>query len=359
MSTFGATAEKIGAVRHHPNADRLDLATLDGIDFQFVVGRGAYRQDDWVVYFPVDSLLPIGIITLLELTGKLAGKEHNRVKTIRLRGEYSQGIVASLSDINQLIPDFDFRHVEQGQDVSEVLGVTKYEAPEPLEKHARLVIMPPMVEVYDIEGVERNRAIVDMLMTTQVLITEKMEGSHYSITFYPQTDRIAVCQRRHEILPVADGEHTWLKVTREQEMEKKIRMLYNLFPDNGFGIKALTIRGEMLGPSIQGNIYGLESHRIAAFEIEIDGRPIAGTPFLYFANEIGLETVPVLATGFLQDITTDIIAYADGYSAWKPTQLREGVVVRPLTAEIEEHRLPFHRVILKKRSNAYLSQSDL
>src|SRR5260221_603855 len=95
MSIFSVSVERIASVWEHANADRLELARLASMSYQFVIAKGSYQVCDLVVYFPIDSLLPASIISALELTGKLAGSEKNRVKTIRLRGVISQGVVAS------------------------------------------------------------------------------------------------------------------------------------------------------------------------------------------------------------------------------------------------------------------------
>lgn len=70
MSFFGVTIEKIGTVVNHPNADRLDIATLQGRSFQFIVQKGLYKSGDKVIYFPVDSVLDDWVISRLGLDGK-------------------------------------------------------------------------------------------------------------------------------------------------------------------------------------------------------------------------------------------------------------------------------------------------
>ena len=98
MSEFKVGLEIIGEVSPAPNADSLDLVKLERIDYDFITMKGLYEPGDVVVYFPVDSLLPDWIIKALDLEGRLAHGAHteddtprrrDRVKTIRLRGNYS------------------------------------------------------------------------------------------------------------------------------------------------------------------------------------------------------------------------------------------------------------------------------
>ena len=58
MSKFAVTVETIGAITPHTNADRLEMASLVGKDYEFVVQKGQFEQNDTVIYFPVDSILP-------------------------------------------------------------------------------------------------------------------------------------------------------------------------------------------------------------------------------------------------------------------------------------------------------------
>src|SRR5215470_1276464 len=95
MSTFAVTVERIGRIWKHDNADLLEMASLEGKAYDFVVGKGDFQSGDTVIYFPVDSLLPDWICSRLNLTGKLAGRDKNRVKTVRLRGNISQGVVCN------------------------------------------------------------------------------------------------------------------------------------------------------------------------------------------------------------------------------------------------------------------------
>lgn len=93
MSTFDVTLRRISKVWLHPNADRLEMAEVEGLAYQFVVPKGAHAAGDRVLYFPIDALLPDELSTRLGVKNYLVGPLKNRVKTARLRGEISQGVV--------------------------------------------------------------------------------------------------------------------------------------------------------------------------------------------------------------------------------------------------------------------------
>lgn len=353
MSTFAVTIEEIAKVWTHPNADLLEMAQLSSMTFQFVIGKGQFKAGDQVVYFPVDSLLPVPIIEKLGLAGKLSGKEKNRVKTVRLRDQISQGVVASPV---VLLPAGEYT---VGQDVTDLLGVTKYEAPLIPSQAGNLVRLPDMVSVYDIEGAERFAAIVaDYLMDQPVMITEKLEGSHFAASLLAD-DRIVISQRNYAIEPVPGKVHDWHKVAQTSGLIEKLprikAYLAELLPTT---IYVLTVRGEVLGPGVQKNIYKLPDHRVLLFELEVNGTPLDATLYRQIMEAFELDHAPVLAYDVtLRDWLNGqaLNVASNGKSQLHPETLREGIVIRPLQ-EARDSNLG--RVIIKQRSPEYLAQSE-
>lgn len=79
MSKFAVTIESISKIYPHPNADRLELAQIDGMAYQFIIGKGQFHEGDLVVYFPIDSLLPPTVVSYMGLEGKLSGKKRSYI----------------------------------------------------------------------------------------------------------------------------------------------------------------------------------------------------------------------------------------------------------------------------------------
>lgn len=350
MSAFAVTVERIGRVWKHENADLLEMASLEGKEYDFVVGKGDFVPADVVVYFPVDSILPEWICSTLNLTGKLAGREKNRVKTVRLRGNISQGVVCSP---RQLAPAINGETALQvGDDVTDLLGVTKYEPPLIPSHWGTLAQLPSYVSAYDIESAQNFTDIVELLMDEPCFITEKLEGSHWSATIYPDGE-VAVCQRNHRILSVEGGEHDWHKVLRTQGLGDALRAMLHDRADS----RALTLRGEMLGPGVQSNIYGLKNHEVRVFDIEIDQQSVNAALFLELTSAYGIQTVPVLASGVTLRawLNGKTLKEASNGPSALAERLREGVVIKPM-AERRDERLG--RVFVKQRSPEYLAKSD-
>jgi RNA ligase (TIGR02306 family) len=353
MSNFAVTVERIKAVWKHENADLLEMASLQGKEYDFIVGKGQFIAEDVVVYFPVDSVLPEWICNALALTGKLAGKDKNRVKTVRLRGNISQGVVC---EPTQLMPALTGLLVlEVGADVTELLGVTKYDPPPVASNWGMLKPMPPMVSVYDVESAQNYADLAEQFMDEPCYVSEKLEGSHWSATLYVDGD-LAVCQRNYRVIPVDGGEHDWFRALRLQGLDEILR---KMFADlqNEMALESLTLRGELIGPSIQGNIYGLKEREVRVFEIEINGKAVEAARFLALTEQYAVPTVPVLAVNttlrdWLQGKSLKEVS--DGQSAMA-SRLREGVVIKPMVERRDDR---IGRVFLKQRSPEYLAKSD-
>lgn len=366
MSTFKVTLETIGEVNPAENSDRLDLVRLESKDYDFITQKGLYKSGDKVVYFPVDSLLPMWIVDALGLIGKLAygniptddsERLRNRVKTVKLRGNLSQGVVCTpdiLIRANSQLNQSDF----EADNLAPVLDVEKYEPPVISGKHGNLVVLPDMVSVYDIESAQNYTDIANMLMDTGVYITEKIEGSNWWCSI-DNFGNISVGQRNYAIDEVESGEHDWWKVSRQYNIEKILPEMWKFIREKlgGHLSNRLTLRGEIIGSGVQGNYYNLNSHDVLLFDIEFDGKPIDAYYFNKLATDFGFSVVPELCFGntlreWLGDKT---IKQASNGRSELIDRKREGIVIKPMN---ETYVNGFGRLFLKQRSPEYLEKSD-
>jgi len=366
MAFFGVTLEIIDTVRHHPNADRLDLATMKRMTFQFVVGRDQWKVGDSVLYFPVDSLLPAGIVEKLGLVGRLAGSDKNRIKTIKLRGEVSQGLVAdpsSLLDDAWMIWDSDScthqvrsPHFDGFKSLMDHLGVTKYEPPIKLTGVGNLLLMPDGVGVYDIEGADRYPGVVELLMDQPVCITEKLEGTNLWVRRLPD-GTIQVGQRNYliEEVPAEGKANMYWETVRTDGVLPILEEAAAKFPG-----QTVAFRGELLGQSIQGYYKGMKRNVIRFFDVQVDGQYLS---FEAFVALIPPEhRVPVLFAGSLREWlgSRTIQETSNGPSVFSPGQKREGIVIRPLVEQQVIDEVPGFRgrLLIKMRSPEYLAGSE-
>ena len=365
MSKFSVDIRRIEKVWDHTNADRLSLAKVEGLAYQFVTEKDLYIVGDYVAYFPIDSILPPIVLKAFGLEGRLSGKEKNRLSTVKLRGEISQGFVAPMLEVFKVNtfenPDFyliidHWMETDDTDNLSTIdlsfsLGVTKYEQP-PIPCHAgNLVALPAGVTMYDIEGCERYPEIVELLMDQKVSITEKLEGQNYGVTSCE--GEIVVNQRNHAIKPIEGKEHSLCAITKELGLDVAAEEVRQ-----ALGATQVTLRGEYIGPGVQKNIYKLKKCMVRLFDILVDGVYLDPTEIEAMRDiNQGLENLWVPRIS--EDKT--LREWLDGRSIVEAShgqsklvdRLREGIVIKPFT---EQDVPEIGRLIIKQRDPVYLAK---
>jgi len=349
MSLFKVCIETIGWVGPHPNADRLDLAKVTGLAFQFCIGKDEYKVGDRVLYIPIDSVLPDNIIEKLNIRNFLAGAKKNRIKTVQLRGQISQGLVCKPGAVDlegDLIP---------GEDLAPTLGITKYEPPEIFQAGARLLPLPDGLGRYDIEGADRFMNIIELLMDQPVYITEKLEGSNESIL--NADPEPVVCQHGNLILLDDPTQpNSYVDTARNQGLFTMVREI-QVKVDEG---STAALRGELLGPGIQKNIYALKKHEIRMFDVKIGHQYLDAETFEAAIPEN--QRVPVISKGktlreWLAGRTVQ--EASNGMSLLNPKIRREGIVIKPMVEQcVDFGDGHLQRLIIKQRSPEYLAKES-
>lgn len=103
MSTFKVEVFKIEEIAVHPNAERLELAKIAG--WQVVVGKGVFQVGDLALYLPVDSVLPASLENRLFPPTSKVKLRNSRIRSIKLRGQMSQGMVIPIVDMMDELRD--------------------------------------------------------------------------------------------------------------------------------------------------------------------------------------------------------------------------------------------------------------
>ena len=169
-------------VEDHPNADRLDIAIIEG--YRAVIGKDSVKNGDLVAYIPEASIVPDWLLGDLGLTGKLAGGKKNRVKAAKLRGVVSQGIVVPVVD-GYLYG----KEVKEGDEVSEILGIEKYEPPIPTSMSGQVGNAMGKTLKFGIENIKKYQDI--FVDGEPIVLTEKLHGTWCCFGKYlsPTADR--------------------------------------------------------------------------------------------------------------------------------------------------------------------------
>jgi len=277
-----ATIRKIDALRPIPDADAIECAVVGG--WTCVVKKGEYAAGDLAVYCEIDSWIPHEVAPFLSrgnfprVYNEVKGE---RLRTVKLRGQLSQGLLLPLSVIPfaSYIPD---------DDVSELLGIVKYEAPIPAQLAGEVKGMfPGWIQKTDQERIQNLKEELDYWLREQHVweVTEKLDGS--SMTVYLRDGEFGVCSRNLELKP-SETNSLW-KVAVRNDLELKLRRAN----------RNLALQGELIGEGIQGNPYKQKGQEFFLFDIyDIDtSKYLTPAERKAFIEEHDIKHVPVLAYG--------------------------------------------------------------
>lgn len=101
-----ATVQQISELRPIEGADAIEVARINGWDV--VVKKGDFKTDEMVVFCEVDSFLPIQpeyeFLRKSSYKKMSDGTEGFRLRTIRLRGQLSQGLLINYQTLISKLP---------------------------------------------------------------------------------------------------------------------------------------------------------------------------------------------------------------------------------------------------------------
>ena len=320
-----ASIRRIADLSPIEGADKIELVTVDG--WKVVVAKDVgHKVGDLVVYCEIDSFLPIkDEFEFLRKTSyrKMGDQEGFCLNTIKLRGQVSQGLILPINvlPITQFASGYN---LPEGMDVTEMLGIVKYEPPIPAELAGKVKgLFPSFLRKTDEERIQNLTSEYEEFKNHKFYVTEKLDGS--SATFYFNDGVFGVCSRNLELLET-EGNTFW-KVARELDLENKMR---------NFGIN-ISIQGELIGEGIQGNPYKIKGQTVRFFNLfDIDLQEYHSFSMMKTTLKgMGLETVPVVDEYFtLPESIEELLGYADDKSVLNPNFDREGVVIRTLDRKV-------------------------
>lgn len=317
-------------------ADNIEIAIVDG--WQCVVKKGEFKVGDKGVYFEIDSFLPLG--TYFDFLAKngvktFNGKEGVRLKTIRLRGKISQGLMLPISAFTPLLNN----SIEVGTDVTELLNIEKYEIP---DTHAKLAgdvagLFPSTIKKTDQERIQNLFDTHSKIHLGRLFeISLKLDGTSMTVFSidtekYQMKDsysgrKLGICSRNLQLKE--KDENTYWSVAKAQKIHENFMKFCE---ENN---RNLALQGELIGPGIQGNKEKLSTHDYFVFDIwDIDKQAhLAPKERMAIINELCLKSVPILFEEF--DVfgtfksVEEILAFADGKSMNNDN--REGIVFKSI-----------------------------
>jgi len=291
------------------NADSIEVATVDG--WHCVVKKGEFHVGEHVIYCEVDSVMPH-----TDPRFEWLRPRGFRIKTIKLRGQVSQGLLLPISYLN--LGRGEVYYV--GQDVTERLGIVKYEPPIPASLRGTVKGNFPtnLLSKSDEERVQNLQDLLTKYKGVKVSYTEKLDGS--SLTCIYHDGEFRVCSRNLELLETEDNAY-W-KAARLENVEEKLKTVG----------KNIAVQGELIGFGVRGNKYALKTLEYWIFNVvDTDTRRYySNTEVAEFCKIYNFKCVPYLGEFDLVDDIDTIIEMAKGNSKLNPKVNREGIVIRPV-----------------------------
>lgn len=379
-----ASIQRVLGIYPIKDADFIETARING--WQCIVRKGEFKVGDLGVYFEIDSVPPPTPVFEFLWAPNPAPSGSFRIRTKKLRGVVSQGLLMPLSSFTEMSPGI----FVEGQEVTEQLGVKKYEVPIKVQG-LRVAATPYGPFAADVPKTDEDRLqssgdkLLDELRGFPYVITEKCDGT--SATFNIDRDGVfRVYSRNWEIAPATQpgrfeaaylGLVRWFavsvlfKVPRWRALANKLRIWVHkrshrretLYWDiaRKYNIEAAlrerpscALQGEIVGPGVQKNLMGLESHELRAFDLygKASARHLGQDSFDSFCKANGIPQARVVERGESFAHTQEsLLKLAEAkYEGTKNE--REGIVVRAL--------VPRHSMVLGGRlsfkviSNRYL-----
>lgn len=286
------TIRTVSDIKPIENADNIEAVCVDG--WTVVSKKNEFQVGDECLFFEIDSLLPLDNEMFSFLNkGKVyevEGKQYVRLRTVKLRGQISQGLILPVKLTVELADDIvkeqggRFKDLDVG--LEHYYGVLKYEPVDTTvagnaETAGSFPWYMPKTDEDRIQNVYNKYN--SLYKDVEFEATMKLEGSSISIAYVSDDDKrlekldsidypynyeygqVVVCSR-NLALKYSPESKFWLGA-ESLDMPAKIKRYCE---DSG---RQLDFQGELMGPGIQGNIEKFDSYQVFVYRIwDIDNQ---------------------------------------------------------------------------------------
>lgn len=324
MSIFKVEVVRIDSVNPHPNADRLDIATFEGMAYQVVTAKGNFQPGDLAFYFPIDSIIPDAFLDKFGIRPYYSKK----LRAAKLRGIFSEGL---------LIPVGEEFKGYVGDDYTAHFGVSKYEYSIPQNMNGDVEAPIGQYKFPSPENLKRCRDVLQE--GEEIVVTEKIHGTNFTVLVDADGTHV--------------GSHNYFWKNNKTNKDLVYVRAYNEHPALHKLPPDTQVFGEIYG--IQDIKYGLGKGKegISLFAVRRKGHFLDYGAFVAFCEEFSLPRVPVLYTGSYS--WEAVYQFNNGNSVLSQECIMEGVVVQPV---VERSHPEIGRVVLKLISDRYLLRKD-
>ena len=343
-----ASIQRVKAVNPIPDADRLELVQVLG--WKCVGGKGEFNVGDLVVYFEIDSFLPV--CEEFEFLRKSSYKNNDfmgegfRLKTMKFRGEISQGLCLGI----EKLPKLQGMSLDEGMDVTEILGVREWEMPERAGSGGTMIgDRPGYIPKTDETRIQSAPELLNEFKGLPYYITTKMDGSSHSIGVRDGE----ISFTGHNFTYKDDGKSAFVEYVKAAGIPEKMKSYAE-----EHGLSTLVLQGEWCGEGIQKNRLKLKKPEWFVFTARADDKRTDLATLKEICGCVGCQMVPVEEEGddLLAKYPDEAALLARAEGVGYNGTIREGIVIRPVT--------PVHSYTLsgplsiKVINNKYLMKND-
>ena len=360
-----ASVVEIASCDPIPDTERLSVATMKGKGWRVVTGRDEFKVGDRAVYFEIDSYLPpdderyafLRERCLRRFVSKGGGllREGIRIKTAKLRGVISQGLLMPIASFPEAVG------YDVGMDLTSMLKVDHYDEVKeqlqpamgnPLNSEA-MGTFPSLIPKSDEERLQGLADFFTTMKGRRFEVTAKDDGTSATIFFSPTIDEaepFGVCSRNLRLKRPEDGlaASAYWQVVEKCGLEEKLRGFY---ANSG---REIALQGELVGPGINSDrdrYQDFEFHVFRIWDITAQ-RFIAPQERVNFCERLSIPHVQVLETDFpfFDIITTmdEALKYAEGKTL--RGNEREGLVMKASDGIDDTHfKIVSNRYLLKQQ----------
>jgi RNA ligase (TIGR02306 family) len=338
-----ASIRKIDGLFTIQDADKIELAKVD--DWFAIVKRGEFNVGDEVVYIEIDSVLPPDNPHFAFME-----KYNYRVRTIKMRGVYSQGLIFPIS----IIP----HTLSIGDDVTDILGITKYEIPETFSIGNAQSNWGNDTPKTDEERIQNLGKTYEKYQKIEDLWIQSVKLDGTSVSYQLIDGVFRVFSHNCEII---DGQGSLWEYAINNNIETRMRYYCSQMgiPEN------IALQGEMVGPGIQQNRQKFPTKTVLFFYIfdRENKKYLSHIDFVKAIEEMGLKTVPILSNSLnIRNFSVaELLDMAEQYDVESETR-QEGFVIYAkhnhsvIQFEDDSHPMifPHGRISFKVKSNKYV-----
>ena len=346
-----ARVVRVDAINPIEGADEIEVVTIGG--WKVVVKKGEFQDNSLAVYAEVDSFIPHSVAPFLTKPGQFPKVynevEGQRLRTIKLRGQISQGLLLPVSGagangvaFHVKRQDGALRYVQEGDDVSDFFGITKWEPPAEFRAANAKGSFPHFIPKTDQERIQNLSRSLEKWNAEEHhwQCTEKIDGS--SMTVFYKDGEVGVCSRNLELKD--DGTSTFWETAKAEGLVEKLISIG----------KNIALQGELIGGNIQGNAYKVDKFQFHLYDIfDIDKQEYyLPSEAESIAEHMDIRHVPVLNRGVVtrasdNNTIDNFLQMAEGKSAIGAKPEREGLVFKSLTEPGTSWKVVSNKWLLK------------